>query len=183
MTALATRLTRTRRPRRGGGFTLIELVAVMVVLAVLAATAGPALSSIDGTRSAMAGKQLLRDLTFARQRAVATGTRTWVVFDTAAETWTILGEDPLSPGRGSATVLGDTATGGTFVQALGTGAFKNVGITSAAFDGDVEVGFDWFGRPYNAAETALAADGSVTLTGGHVVTVIAGTGLATFAAP
>jgi hypothetical protein len=80
-------------------------------------------------------------------------------------------------------VLDDPATGDTFVQVLGAGTFAGVGITSAVFDGDVEVGFDWLGRPLEAGETALSADGTVTLTGGYVVTVNAETGLATLTVP
>jgi len=127
----------TRRPDRGGGFTLIELVAVLVIVAVLAAVAVPSLDAIGETRAAMAARQLLRDLTFARQRAVATGTRTWVVFDIDAETWSVLGEDPAAPGRAGATVLTDPATGRDHVQRLDAGSFVGVGISSAAFDDDV----------------------------------------------
>ena len=57
---------RFRRCERG--FTLMELVAVLVIVAVLAAVAVPSLDAIDETRAAMAAKQLLRDLTFARLR-------------------------------------------------------------------------------------------------------------------
>ena len=165
------------------GFTLIELVAVIVIIAVLAAVAAPALDSLSDTSATMAARTLLHDLTFARQRAVATGTVTWVVFDTGAETWSVLAEDPDNPGRAAAAVLTDPATGGNFTCTLGTGTFAGVAITAAAFDGDVEVGFDWLGRPLNAAEADLAAQGSVTLTGNHVVNVAIGTGTITYVAP
>jgi prepilin-type N-terminal cleavage/methylation domain-containing protein len=173
----------TRRPSRGDGFTLIELVAVMVIVAVLAAVAVPSLDAIGQTRAAMAARQLLRDLTFARQRAVATGTVSWVVFDPDAETWSVLGEDPAAPGRAGAALLTDPATGRNHVQQLDAGSFVGVQIVSAAFDGDVEVGFDWLGRPLNAAETALAADGTVTLSGGHVLRVAAMTGHTMYESP
>ena len=47
----------------------------------------------------------------------------------------------------------------------------------------MEVGFDWLGSPLNGAETSLAATGTVTLTGTHVVNVEVETGLATYVAP
>jgi prepilin-type N-terminal cleavage/methylation domain-containing protein len=173
----------TRRPRRGGGFTVIELIAVLLIVAVLAAAAVPSLDAMADTRSAAAARQLQADLTFARQRAVATGSVTWVVFDVSAETWSVLVEDPADPGRASATVVNDPATGRPFVQQLGVGSFVSVAIVSAEFDGDVEVGFDWLGRPLSAVETDLTAAGTVTLTGGHVVSVARATGHVTYTAP
>jgi type II secretory pathway pseudopilin PulG len=162
---------------------LIELIAVIVVLGILSAVAVPSLTSLGDTRERMAAHVLLRDLTFARQYAVATGTTTWVVFDASAETWQVLAEDPLSPGRAGASVMTDPATGAPFERTLGADEFVGVGIVSAAFDGNDEIGFDWLGRPFNAAETALAAQGVVTLTGGDVVNVVVGTGYAKHVAP
>ena len=162
---------------------MIELIVVMVMTGVLAVAATVSLSNIGDTRGGMGAKHLLRDLTYARQRAVATGTVSWVVFDTAAETWSVLAEDPSSPGRSGATVLTDTATNADFTQTLNAGSFAGVEIVSASFDGDVEIGFNWLGQPLNAAETDLAAQGSVTLTGTHVVNVEALTGHLSYVAP
>ena len=173
----------TRRPQRGGGFTLIELLAVPVIVAVLAAVAVPTLDTMGDTRAAMAGRQVLGDLTFARQRAVATGTVSWVVFDPDGETWSVLSEDPTAPGRAGATVLNDAATGRAYTRRLNVGSFVGVQIISASFDSDVEVGFDWLGRPLNASETALAAEGEVVLSGGCVIRVAATTGYAAYVSP
>jgi prepilin-type N-terminal cleavage/methylation domain-containing protein len=173
----------TRRPPRGGGFTLIELLAVLVIVAVLAAVAVPTLDTVGDTRAAMAARQVLGDLTFARQRAVATGTVSWVVFDPDGETWSVLSEDPVAPGRAGATVLDDPATGRAHVRHLNVGSFVGVEIVRATFDNDVEIGFDWLGRPLNASETALASGGEVVLSGGSVVRVAATTGYAAYVSP
>jgi len=165
----------TRRPRKDGGFTLVELVAVIVIVAILAAAAVPTMSNLDGSRAAAAAKQLHSDVTFARQRAIATGTPSWVVFDTAAETWSVLAEDPDNPGRGQATVL--------FTVTLDVDRFIGVELITANFDSNPEVGFDWLGRPLDQSESELSADGTVTTTGGFTLTVHTGTGHVSLSTP
>jgi prepilin-type N-terminal cleavage/methylation domain-containing protein len=170
-------------PFPGGGFTLIELLAVIVVLAVLAGAAVPAFTSLAERRSGHAARLLQRDLTYARQRAIATGTRSWVVFDINAETWSVLAENPSSPGRAGATVITDPATGRPFTQLLGAGEFVGVEIMSAAFDAGSEVGFTWLGEPLNSSQTALTVNGQVVLTGLFTVTVARRTGFVEVLAP
>ena len=174
---------RTRRPSGDGGFTLIEVVALLVLASVLAAAAVANLDRLSNTQASVASRQLLRDIAYARQRAVATGTVTWIAFDEAAESWTLLAEDPLNPGRANAVPLNDLATGDPFVQTLGDGVYGNVGLVSADFDTDVEVGFDWKGQPLAATESPLVAEGVVLLTGGHAIRVAVGTGYAVHDAP
>ncbi len=168
-----------RRLYRGGGFSLIELVAVMVVVGIIAGTAVVSLSSTTGTRSAMAARQLQRDMTFARQRAVATGTPSWLEFDTTNHDWTVWVEDPSNPGRGNALVLSDPATGENFVQLLNTGQFVGVTLSTVDFDSEDWVGFDWLGRPLKKTGEVTplpTADGTVTFSGGDQVTVNKDTG-------
>ncbi len=174
---------RTRHRRQGGGFSLIELIAVSVMLGVSSIVAIPSIASLGSDRESIAAQQLLRDLSFARQRAVASGTRAWVVFDTGAQTWSVLAEDPSAPGRAGAAVIVDPATGQNFIQSLDVNQFNGVQLVTVAIDGDVEIGFDWLGQPLNAAETPLAATGSVTLTGTHVVNVAIDTGYVTYVPP
>lgn len=173
----------TRRLRRDGGFTLIELIAVILMVSVLAVAAVPVLTTADNQRAAVAARQLLRDVSFARQRAIASGSHTWVVFDAIAESWTILAEDPSNPGRVNATVIEDPATGRALLQTMGVAPWLNVAVETVNFDGDVEIGFDWLGTPLNAAENPLAADGAVTLTGNYQITVRTGSGLAELTTP
>lgn len=160
------------------GFSLIELVAVTVITGALAAVAIPSFTALAASRTAYGTRQIVRDISYARERAVSTGTRTWVVFNVALNRYSVLAENPASPGRAGAMVLSDPAnTGTTYLQVFGTGAFSGVTINSATFDAGSEIGFDWLGGPLNVSETALAVQGTVTLNSGYSVTVQPLTGL------
>jgi prepilin-type N-terminal cleavage/methylation domain-containing protein len=174
-------LARRSQPR--SAFTLIELIAVLVIVAILAAASVPTLRSMGSSRGATAGKQLLRDLSFARQYAMATGNRTWVAFTLGSHSYAIKAEPAGNPGRANAVTLTDMATGKPYAQTLNTGEFAGVQILSAAFDGSAEVGFDWLGRSLNVSESPLGAQGLVTLTGNQRVTVEAGAGNVNYIAP
>jgi len=167
---------RTRRVA-AGAFTLVELAAVMVVMAIVAAIAVPALSNVAATRRGYAARQVLRDLSFARERALNTGLRSWVIFTTSSNSYSVKAEPAGSPGRSNAVTLTDPATGSNYTQLLNTGEFSGVTIASAVFDAGSEVGFDWQGKPLNSGATSLSSNGVVTLSGGATITVYAGTGL------
>lgn len=172
-----------RRSRGSGGFTIVELIAVIVVMSILAGVAVPVLSNMGETRGGMAAGVLLRDISFAHQHATATGTITWVRFDTTGNTkWEIRAETGAA-GKTNAVLLKDPATNADFIQTLNTGAFGDVKVVSASFVGtdviDVpDIGFDWLGRPLTNDGIFLNALGAVTITGGHVVNVRQETGYA-----
>lgn len=170
-------ISNARRSRkRSAGFTLIELLAVLIIVGIMAGVAWPSMSNLGSTRSGLAGRQLLRDLTFARQRAMATGTIHWVAFDTGLGTWSVYVENPSSPGRAGASILTDLANGMPYVTSLATAEFHGVSITSCNFGGGPEIGFNWIGKPLVVGGFDMSTQGVVTLTGGRQVTVEARTG-------
>lgn len=158
------------------GFSLVELVVTLAVVAIMAALAIPAVASLATSRRGFAARQLVRDLEFARRRAMATGLTTWVVFDAAADRYSVLVENAASPGRAGAQPLVDAATGRTMVQQLNSGDFAGVDLITAAIGAGAEVGFDFNGRPLDSTQTPLAADGVIAMTDASI-RITAETGL------
>jgi prepilin-type N-terminal cleavage/methylation domain-containing protein len=174
--------SRVRRPRRGGGFTLIETVAVLAIVAILAAVAVPALDSLDDTRAAGAARMVLRDLTFARQHAVAVGYPAWVAFHPERGEYDLLAESAAAEGFSGAEMMTDPASGRPMTISVAS-HFAGAAIQSTDFDGGAIIGFDWLGRPLTQEGGDLAAAGRVVLSHGHSITVSVETGHIALEAP
>lgn len=161
-------------------FTLIEIIVVMIVISIMAVVALPSFSNVGSSRAGVAARMIARDLTYARERAIATGTRIWVVFSASTNSYSVLSENPASPGRAGASTMTDpNGSGKSYIQYLNTGDYAGVTFTGITFDAGTEVGFDWVGKPYNSTSAALSAAGTITLSaGGYTVTVQPSTGLA-----
>lgn len=159
---------------RAHGFTLTELVAVIVVLGIIAVSAAPALERTSRAARTAGATQIARDIAYARERALATGLRVWVSIQSDGLAYSLLADNPASPGRVSAITLTDPAHGGTFDVALDAG----VRIGSVAIEGGGrDLGFDWLGCPAQANGAALTTDASVGVDGGPTIYVRARTGL------
>jgi Tfp pilus assembly protein FimT len=157
-------------------------MAVLAIMAIVATTAIVRMSSLSDDRSAMAARMLLRDLAFARQRAVATGYKTWVDLS-AADTWRLLAEDATNQTQASAQLLNDPATNDGFVQTVNSGTF--MGVTFSVTVGESWIGFNWVGQPIKDSDEdqdppSLAADAVYTFSGGQVVSVNKDTGHAVY---
>src|ERR1700722_20253329 len=71
----------TTRPTAVKAFTLLELLVVLVIMGILAAIGLPAIRGMSKSNAiAAADRQMLDDLAYARQRAIAEHTTVYMVF-------------------------------------------------------------------------------------------------------
>jgi prepilin-type N-terminal cleavage/methylation domain-containing protein len=166
-----------------GGFTLVELVSVVVIIAVLAATAVPTLAALSTTRQGKAARLLLRDVAFARERALATGRRSWIEFDVADQIASFSADDPQAPGFDDSIAMTDPGTGRPYSRAFGVGDLREAGFSDPDFNADAVLGFDWLGRPIDRDGNDLSTAGTLELSGGWAIEVIPETGLALLSEP
>jgi prepilin-type N-terminal cleavage/methylation domain-containing protein len=159
------------RPEIRGGFTLIELIVAIMIIGILTGIAVPVTRSLADTRAGAALRQIERDLTYARERAVATGVLHRVVFDTSAHSYSVVTVTGTDPAGTTTTSVPLPGSGRPFVQALNTGDFQGVTLTTASFNGQSSVTFDWRGVPWAGGTSNWSADGQVTVVGGRTITL------------
>ncbi|QYU70063.1 GspH/FimT family protein [Leptolyngbya sp. 15MV] len=157
---------------------MVELIAVMTIAAILAAAAVPAMTTLRAARIESAQLMIVRDLGYARDRAVATGTPHRVAFDVIQQQYRLMlvpSGDPAS----QVTTSHTTPAGGEYVVRFGQNEFSGVLLVSASLGGGASVTFDWRGTPHGAGGTPLlSGTHEVRLAGGRGVRLRAITGLA-----
>lgn len=159
----------THPQSRRRAFTLIELIAVLVVLSVLAVAAVLHTSSISRTaRLQWAARQVGRDMSYARERAMSTGTTHWCRFDTAGQYYTVMAENPATPGYASATSITDPSTLASFVTNLNRNDWNGITIATGGTFSSINytVGFNKLGRPITTAGVTLTTTTGPTLQSG-----------------
>jgi len=152
-----------RRHAAVGGFSLLEMVLVLVILAIAAAIAVPRhAAAVARYRTEAAARRIAADLVQARSLARQTSRDQTVVFDTAADCYTLVGfDDPDRPGRPYTVALAE--------------APYHANLTGVAFGEEASVTFDGFGAADQSGKVAVQVGGyrwTVTVDGesGEVAT-------------
>lgn len=171
-------------PRIGAhAFTIIELVAVVVIASILAAAVVPAVARLGSMREAAGAWEIRRQLTYARERAIASGTPVGVRFSLADQTIELRS---LSPAGGVVTLndaLGRPEQTLAFAERFSsTFDAEPVTLQSPAGQDRATLWFGHNGQPHGrtvpgAQAGAISDDLRITVGRDRVVTVRAISGL------
>jgi Tfp pilus assembly protein FimT len=135
---------------------MIEILIVIVILAIAAMTAIPMMSSAGTVQLKSAASMIAADLEYAKSLAISRGQNFTVVFDTAAESYTI--QD-----QGGSTVPHPVKKGFDYLIDLASEGLDRVDIASVDFDGNSQIQFDYLGSPDNGGTVQLQTN-SITTT-------------------
>ncbi len=163
------------------GFTLLELVVVMIVIVILSGAAVPAISRIADSQQRAAETRILRDLNFVRQRAVARGYRTWVIFNIDSDTYQLYEENESHFGRTNRIPIQSPITGQDMTVDFSRDDYGNSDITSVSLSGGSEIGFDFMGRSLDHTEALMDATGTIVINSTTTIEIIPRTGYIRFA--
>jgi len=148
-------------------FTLVEVLLVITLLVIAALAVIPLVSSAGNVAVQAAADLLVADLAYAKSMAVSRGENYSVVFDTDAETYSIVRD-------ANDTVIKHPIKKGFpyTVDFANDSRFALVDIESVDFDSESELEFDHLGAPQKTDEadatTDLVDPGVITLTRGSM---------------
>lgn len=140
------------------GFTLTEMTVIIVILGILSWIAYPKMTAMDEIRLDAAARRLASDLRYAQGLAMSRRVIHGLLFNTAAEKYTVFAPNTATP----ITDPADRART-LVVDYTSRAEFKGVQVQSASFGTTPGVTFDYFGVPRDTAGVDLTTTGVVVL--------------------
>ena len=158
------------KPYHTAGFSIIEILTVMVLMSALAVLIIPNMyNSYLSIATTSAVNQVVRDIKYAEEYALAKRDTVWVEFDVPGNRYSIYHGDKVV----DKALLENTHGDGNFVIQLGEGEYQKISLSSADFDGSPNLIVDKFGIPI------LTNNGTVVINSTFTITVAAGIGTVT----
>lgn len=141
---------------RNRGFTLIELIIVVVIISIAAIIAVPMFSSAAGTQVLAAADMIAADLEYAKTMAISRQKTYTVIFDEAAESYSITDE--------SGVISHPVKIGFPYVVNFKADSrIDRVNIVDADFALSEQVSFDYLGSPERGGTVKLAGGGTTMI--------------------
>jgi prepilin-type N-terminal cleavage/methylation domain-containing protein len=152
-------------------FTLVEVLVVVLILAIASAVILPQASGQDDMSAAAAARTVMGDLLYAQNRAIAMQRYEYVVFNQAAQSYTLYDGTFAGP---ATTPLTHPINGINYVMTFGqagpNNVSSNVTLASVSFnDGQstsTTIAFDETGVPYSGSGATPLTSGTIDLTSG-----------------
>lgn len=153
------------------GFTVIELVLVLTLVSIISAVAIPLFIDIGGTTADAAAKKVMADLSSVRRMARNRNNTFSAIFDTTAETYTLVLYDPVA---NTETTITDPLTQKPMVINFKTApGLKGVDLQSVDFGGTNKIRFTSPGVPQDGSNANLTTTGTIVLKdGGKTASII-----------
>ena len=151
--------------RRRGGFTFAELLIVIMLIAILAAVAVPLALDTDDLQAEAAARQIIGDLQYAQNHAIATQSPVTVTFNANGNSY------QLSNASG---ILIHPINDSSYVVSFSTQReLTEVDVVSAGFGGSSAVTFDEMGAPGSGGAVVVQAGArAITLTVANVTGLV-----------
>ena len=141
------------------GFTLTEMTVIIVILGILSWLAYPKVVAMDEIKLDAAARRLVSDLRYAQSLAMSRRVIHGILFDPAAEKYTVFAPNAATP------IVDPADLARTLVvDYTSRTEFKGVLVQSASFGTTPGVTFDYFGVPRDTSGADLTTNGVVVLT-------------------
>ena len=146
------------------GFTFVEMLVVVTILVIAAILTVPLMSSAAQNQLQAAAQVVASDMEYVRSMAISRCNTYSIIFDPANNSYEVQDNDGVAiphPLKG----------GAPFVVVLNQDSrLSRVTFTSAEFDGDSTVTFDYLGSPFNDTGSSLSS-GQIKLNAGDAAPI------------
>jgi prepilin-type N-terminal cleavage/methylation domain-containing protein len=153
-------------------FTLVEILVVVVILGIAAAVVVPQIGTQSDLRAAAAARLIMADLIYAQNRAIATQTKHYAVFDTSAQSYRL----KMASGATLADIPQPITKEACYEVKFGQKGtpLADIALGAVNIEGFPTIGFDELGVPYsyNASTNTPTA---ISTSGGSTIKVKCGT--------